>query len=126
MRRRQFMKSLGLAIGMGAVGVPLRATEAGGIKPGFGFFVAGARFHDPPEEDTPHGSVVVLEKSLWQGQRAIRITTKRGQPIGFVPQSLVSLVDQTDHGEWRVVSFNPHAVPWKRCRVAWFDQPASG
>jgi hypothetical protein len=124
MQRRQFIKSVGFAIGLGAVGVPLRVPEPGGPKPGFAFFVAGARFHAPPE-DTRRGSLVVLEKSLWRGQRAIRITTKSGQPIGFVPQSLVSLVDQADHGEWRVASFNPDAVPWKRCRVAWFDQPTS-
>lgn len=116
MKRRRFLRLLGLGLGSIAI-LPFRHLrkdkDLPEVRP---FYVAGVRFHSTPHR-VETGDHVVIKRESWSGERCYGIYTESKQRIGYVPRKLVPSFDNLDDRNWRLECVNRYTVPWKRYKI---------
>jgi len=80
------------------------------------FFVAGARFYKRAFEVST-GDRVRIKPATFRNEPCLEVLTMRNDRIGYVPRSLVSMINESQIVESYISSSNKHAVPWKRYAV---------
>ena len=80
------------------------------------FFVAGARFYKRAFEVST-GDPVSIQPAIFGNERCLEIFTMKNERIGYVPRSLVNMLNECRIIESYISSSNKHAVPWKRYAV---------
>jgi hypothetical protein len=116
MKRRQFLRLLGLGLGSIAI-LPFRywgkSKDLLEVQP---FYVAGVRFHSTPQM-AETGDHVVIKKESWRGERCYGIYTESEQRLGYVPRKLIPFFDNLADRNWRLECVNRYTVPWKRYKI---------
>jgi hypothetical protein len=80
------------------------------------FYVAGVRFN--PTSNIPEmGDRVLMKGEVWHGERCYAIYTEGGQHIGYLPRQLIPVFGDLADRDWRLVSVNLTAIPWKQYKI---------
>lgn len=81
------------------------------------FYVAGARFYDPPDELTRDAPVSIIHEMWRPNCIRLSIHAPNGQKLGHVPEKLTRHLESNGIAESRLIKINANGLPWKRYRI---------
>jgi hypothetical protein len=113
---RRFLFKVLCMLGLGAVAGPL-GTGKTAVRL-LTFYVAGVRYHEPPQEDVNPGDRVLIRLERQMGDKpGYAVYTEGLVKLGYVPRQLLDAFQPADEVTGLVTLAKKHAVPWKRYRV---------
>jgi len=91
-------------------------SQADSAEP-LSFFVAGARYQEETSRACA-GEAVSIRRELWNGERCYGVYDSDEIKLGYVPRSLVPMMQGKDILRGQLKIANRYTVPWKWYWVA--------
>ena len=118
MQRRRFLKLA--AIGTAALAIRPGAGAASTLHGNrlLSCYVAGVQYQNIDLFGLRRGRRVVVRQQRYEDEICYKVSSMDGATIGFVPRTLVSLLEKRRVKSASLSKVNPHAVPWKQIEIA--------